>query len=501
MPERAPVSQRTVGPDVVATHISLLVLTGDRVLKFRKPIATDFCDFTTLGARRHDCEREVELNRRLTDDVYLGVGRVQLDGGDAADSEPCVIMRRLPADRLLAELVAAGVDLTDEVRAIAARLAAFHDSATRVTATDGNDGDLLVRARWADAIAQLRPHARDDASRATLEEIHRLSTRWCDGRAPLFLARLADGFVRDGHGDLRAENIYCLDDGPRILDCIEFDDELRHIDVATDLAFLVMDLRRLGRQADAESLIVEYGHASGAALPRGLVDHDVAYWALVRAKVAHLRATQGDPRGHEEAAHLEGFALDQLRRARVRMVLVGGLPGTGKSTLAGQLAAETGWTILSTDLVRKELAGVPATARTGDGYQTGLYRPEQIDATYAELLHRARWHLERGESVIVDASWRRTSHRDDAAAVAHAAGAELHALACFVEWEVARARLAARVEAGTDASDADASVAEQMATTFEPWPDSLLVDTTGPTEPTCRWLRQQLGVDDVARHA
>ncbi len=347
---------------------------------------------------------------------------------------------------------------------------------------------------------QLRPHAHDDRSRATLDEIDQLAANWCDGRTPLFRERLAEGFIRDGHGDLRAENIYCLDDGPRILDCIEFDDELRRIDVATDLAFLVMDLRRLGRGSEAETLLTEYERASGAALPRGLVDHDAAYWALVRAKVTHLRANQGDTEDHRDAASLETLALEQLRRARVRLVLVGGLPGTGKSTLARRLAAETGWTILSSDVVRKELAALPATARTGDDYETGLYRPEQVDATYAELLRRARQHLERGECVILDASWSRSGHRDDAAALARDTCSDLHPLECAVDREVALARIAARAEVGTDASDADASVAARMAATFEPWPEARLVDTTGPTEATSGLLCRQLGVVERDRH-
>ena len=317
----------------VSTHISLLVLTGDRVLKFRRPVVTGFCDFTTIESRLHDCEREVELNRRLTDDLYLGVGRVEVAGLEPTEAEPCVVMRRLPQDRLLSRMVETGADLEGPVRAIARRLATFHDAALRAT-TSADDGVRAVRERWADAIAQLRPFVHDAADRGPssglLDEIESLASRWCAGRTALFRARLGDGFVRDGHGDLRAENIFMLDDGPRILDCIEFDDELRRIDVATDLAFLVMDLRRLGQAAAAETLVVEYERASGAAVPRGLLEHDVSYWALVRAKVAHLRATQGDPTAGAQAAELESLALGQLRRAQVRLVVVGGDTDEGR---------------------------------------------------------------------------------------------------------------------------------------------------------------------------
>lgn len=482
--------------DTVTTHISLLVLTGDRVLKFRRPIVTDFCDFTTIEARLHDCEREVELNRRLTDDVYLGVGRVQFPEGETDDAEPCVVMRRLPADRLLSTMVAAGEDIDGAVRAIAGQLADFHARLKPVATTNPDYGPRTVHARWTDAVEQLRPRAHDPAAREDLDEIDWLATRWCTGHAPLFRARVDDGFVRDGHGDLRAENIFCLDDGPRILDCIEFDDELRRVDVATDLAFLVMDLRRLDRAGEADTLVAEYEHASGTSVPRGLLEHDVAYWALVRAKVTHLRAVQGEPSVHSQAVQFEALALDQLRRARVRLVVVGGLPGTGKSTVARDLSAATGWAVVSSDHVRKELAKLSHTARTGDGFGVGIYRPDRVAATYAEMLRRARRILEQGQSVILDASWSRSTDRADAASLALVTDAVLLEIHCTLDEEVAHARLVTRIERRTDASDADPEIARLMATTYEPWTSALPIDTTGTIGETTARLRQVLGVAD-----
>ena len=472
----------------------MLILTGDRVLKFRKPVVTDFCDFSTIQARLHDCEREVELNRRLTDDVYLGVGRVQYAEEGDNQAEPCVVMRRLPADRLLSTMVTAGEDIEKPVRAIARQLATFHARAVQTTTTEPEDGPRNVQARWTDAVENLRPFAGDPEAAAELDEIEQSATRWCTGSATLFRERLADGFVRDGHGDLRAENIFCLDDGPRILDCIEFDDDLRQIDVVTDIAFLVMDLRRLGRPREAEILVNAYEVAVEAPVVRGLLEHDAAYWALVRSKVTHLRAAQGDPTAAEEAPKLQAFALDQLRRARVRLVIVGGLPGTGKSTVARHLAAATEWVVVSSDHVRKELAELHATARTGDGYGDGLYAPDRVAATYTEMLRRAQHYLERGQSVILDASWIRSSDRADAASLALASQVVLHEIRCTVDDGVARSRLVERAKQGNDASDADPAIAAQMAAKDEPWPSALSIDTSGaPAETTTR-LRTILGV-------
>jgi len=480
--------------ETISTPISLLVLTGDRVLKFRKPIITDFCDFSTVAGRLRDCEREVELNRRLTDDVYLGVGRVDFAEESSDEAEPCVVMRRLPGDRLLSAMVAAGEDIGDATRAIARRLAAFHADAARVVATTDDDRATVERARWTSAVRQLRCTAQTAAADAVLDEIEWLVARWCRGRTVLFRTRFEDGFVRDGHGDLRAENIFCLDDGPRIIDCIEFDDALRRIDVATDLAFLVMDLRRLGRRGDAEILVAEYEHAAGAPVPRALLEHDVAYWALVRAKVTHLRAMQGDPSARVQAEMFERQALEQLRRSKVRLVLIGGLPGTGKTTLARHLAERTGWVVVSTDVVRKELAAVPITAHAHDRFGDGLYRVDRIAATYTELLRRAQRCLALGQSVILDASWSRSPTRADALALALVAEAALYEVRCTVDDEVARRRLVERAEAGHDASDADVDIAHRMAMTFASWPSAYSVDTAESVEQVTSQLCDEFGV-------
>ncbi len=493
----------------VSTHISMLVLTGDRVFKFRKPVVTDFCDFTTVAARLHDCEREVALNRRLTDDVYLGVAHLRLDGDDAqgTEAEPCVVMRRLPHERLLSALIESGADVTAALRDIATQLAAFHATAARSPEIDAGSEPDAIAARWANAVDQLRPFTHAPADVAQLDEITRLANRWCAGRAPLFHARIAAGSVCDGHADLRADNIFWLDDGARIMDCIEFDDSLRHIDVVTDLAFLVMDLRRLGRVAEAEVLIAEYEQHSGRPVPRTLMDHDVAYWALVRAKVAHLRAAQTGSAdasiddaslptraGSSEVDTLMALSLDHLRRARVRLVVVGGLPGTGKSTLARALGAATGWLVLATDHIRKELADLDTTARTHDDFDSGLYDPAHTAATYAELLRRARHALAQGTSVIVDASWNRAEDRAAAAALADEVSADLSELRCVVDNDIARSRLQARVKADNDASDADVEVAERMAAAADEWPTATPVDTAGPVDTTVSEVCSRLGV-------
>ena len=166
----------------------------------------------------------------------------------------------------------------------------------------------------------------------------------------------------DGHGDLIADDIFCLDDGPRILDCLDFDDRLRWLDGLDDAAFLGMDLERLGGPALAEEFMAAYADYSGDPAPASLPHHYVAYRAFVRLKIACLRAAQGDPAAGFEARQLAEVALRHLRAGAVTLVLAGGLPGTGKSALAGAVAGRLGFTVLNSDRIRKELAGLPAEA-------------------------------------------------------------------------------------------------------------------------------------------
>jgi hypothetical protein len=221
------------------------------------------------------------------------------------------------------------------------------------------------------------------------DAVERLAHRYLDGRSRLFERRIAEGHIRDGHGDLLADDVFCLDDGPRILDCLEFDDRLRYGDVLLDVAFLAMDLECLGAPDLARRFLDWYTEFSGRPFPASLASHYVAYRAHVRAKVACLRHDQGVEDAADEARCLLDLAHRHLEEAAVRLVLVGGLPGTGKSTLARGLADARGWAVLRSDEVRKELTGLPAAVPASSAWGEGLYRPEMTAATYAELLRRA----------------------------------------------------------------------------------------------------------------
>jgi uncharacterized protein len=466
---------RTV--DVAETHCATVFFVGDRAYKLKKPVDLGFLDFSTREARLQACRREVELNRRLSPDVYLGVADVVGPGGEPCDH--LVVMRRMPNERRLATLLARGQGWADCLRSVARQVAALHAS-TPTSAERAEIGEVATRdavaSNWRDNFDTLRPFVGevldpDDTARA-----EHLAMGYLDGRQPLFAHRIATGQVRDGHGDLLAEDIFCLDDGPRILDCLEFDDRYRYGDVLLDAAFLAMDLERLGHPDTARQFLAWYGEFSGEQHPATLAHHYIAYRAHIRTKVACLRHAQGDPSAANDARLLHGLALDHLRRGRVVLALVGGLPGSGKSTLTSGLADRYGWALLSSDELRKDLAGLGHTADAGADVNQGLYRPENVARVYRELVSRAERLLGQGVSVVLDASWASAADRRAAGDLARTSHSNLVQLHCQTTLDIARARLALR-RPGTGTSDATPEVLEAMAARADPWPTATPVHT------------------------
>ena len=469
---------------ITETHISVLISIGDRVYKLKKPVSFGFVDFSDRRLREQACHREVELNRRLAPDVYLGVADVS-----GVDGQPCdhlVVMRRMPATRRLATLVRSGAPLEDVLSAVARRVVAFHAGAPTSKEISAAGKRDAVQAVWDASFGQLTDFEGRVLDSGVCKRVEELVHRYLSGRGRLFDHRIAAGAVRDGHGDLQAEDIFCLDDGPRILDCIEFDDQLRHGDVLADVAFLAMDLERLGAPAASAYFLARYREFAGETYPSSLAHHYVASRAHVRCKVACLRYSQGDDGAASDARSLLDLAYRHLEEGRVRLVLVGGLPGTGKSTVAAGLADTTGWAVLRSDEVRKDVAGLGHTTAAIAAPGEGLYRREMTDAAYDALLARARMALELGESVILDASWSADRHRRAAHAVAEATASDVVELRCEAPSAVAEHRIKARLAAGGDPSDATPAVAAALAGSFDPWPTSIPVDTDGPQDRSVR---------------
>ncbi|GAA1841727.1 AAA family ATPase [Pseudonocardia alni subsp. carboxydivorans] len=478
------------------THAGLVVLAGDRAYKVKKAVRTPYCDFGSAALRRRALARELELNRRFAPDVYLGLGSFR--SPDGATAEPVLVMRRMPADRsLTAALSCAGPDERDElVRSVARAVADAHRRAPR--GDPGRAGPAALAARWSANLTELGELTADRAVQDRLTPMRTLARDYLAGRTELF--GLRETRVVDGHGDLLADDVYCLDDGPRLLDCLDFDDDLRQVDVLDDVATLAMDLDHHGMPGAARALVDGYRRFTGDDAPESLLHHFVAYRAVVRAKVAALRGRQGAAVAAAEVAALSALGLRGLQAGAVRLALVGGPPGSGKTTLAGALAAATGARLLSSDLIRDDLdRGRPGdgarpgsgtggngtgggavgggTVRRGTGgYGTGRYTPERVAAVYTSLLDAAGPLLGRGESVVLDASWTTAERRLAARALAARHHAVCVELRCAVDPRTADARIAAR---GPSPSGADAAVAARMRAAAAPWPEAVRIDTAG----------------------
>jgi uncharacterized protein len=469
-------ASRPAPPAIAETHISWVILTEDRALKIAKPVVTDVLDQSTVELRRAACAREVELNSRLAPDVYLGVGELMLD---EERIEPVVVMRRMPSDRRLSALLD-GPDAEDLVRAVARQVSEFH---ARAEVLDGDTAtsaasSAALRRRWEADLAGMLDVGGTSVS-GRVDEARDRARSYIEGRAALLDERIRTGMVRDGHGDLLADDIFCLDDGPRILDCLAFSDELRHGDVLADVAFLVMDLQRLGHGELGRSFLRDYCEFSGEHHPASLSHLYVAQRCLVRAKVGALRAGGADA----DVDRLLDMTVDHLDRATVRLVLVGGLPGSGKSTVATGLGDEMGWAVVSSDEVRRDLG-----LRQADMDESSAYASETVARVYEEMRRRAEDLVAEGISVVLDATWSSEDERERAHAVATEHAAELVELRCDAPLDLCRARVATRT--GPTESEATPAVVDLLQRTHDDWPSAITIDTSGdPFESTRRARR------------
>ncbi|HUJ67733.1 MAG TPA: AAA family ATPase, partial [Acidimicrobiales bacterium] len=362
---------------------------------------------------------------------------------------------------------------------VAAVLVAFHAGAERSATISRWASPTAIETTWEDNFREVGRFVGTVLDPAVEAQVRTLVQAWLRRHGPLLDARIAAGRVCDGHGDLQAEDIFCLDEGVRILDCIEFSDPLRYGDVCADVAFLAMDLERLGRPGAAERFVSEYESLASERFPAPLLHHYVAQRAYVRAKVACLEWEQGLRGAEARARQLHALAVRHLRLARPAVLLVGGLPGTGKSTLAAGLAARTRWRLLRSDEIRRQLQPTVATgaARHPTAPGRGRYAPEAIGAVYAELVRRARELLDRGEPVIIDASWIDAGQRAVARRVAADTGSDLIELCCSCDDATAAERIRRR-RGGEDVSDATPEVRDLMAEKMNPWPSATVIDTS-----------------------
>jgi aminoglycoside phosphotransferase family enzyme/predicted kinase len=474
------------------THASWVFLVGDDVWKVKRPVDFGFLDFRSIENRRHFCQEEVRLNRRLAAGVYLGVEPVRAGadgcgiggGGDVVDW--AVHMRRLPEDASAAAMLGRGALGADDLTALANTLARF---VADVPATPAAGAPAFLRRNVDENFAQMEPYAGDIVDPATFDEVCRFQLGALADHHDRFLARADEGRIRDGHGDLRLEHVYFLPppDGIVAIDCIEFNDRIRCGDVAGEAAFFAMELEAARRPDLAAGFLARFAEASDDFGLYGVLDFYLSYRAWVRGKVAAFVAS--DPaadhgvraRKREEARR--AFALARSFSGRPLdvpfVIAVGGMIGSGKSTLASALGRALAVPVVSSDQTRKAMAGIAATAR-GDAE---LYTPGAVARTYREILRRAELVAASGRGVILDATFLARRWRLAAAELARAAGGSFVHIEARAEAAVLSARLAARRTAPSvsDATDAELDTIAAASEPIEPDEPGqhLAVDTSG----------------------
>ena len=466
----------------IDTHISNVLLTGPYAYKIKKPLNLGFLDFTTLAARRHFCEEELRLNRRLAPSLYLDMvaicGKPDLPRLCSCEAEGvieyAVRMKQFPQQGLLDRMLGSG-DLTRQhVDALARTIADFHAAAGRAVEGDRYGAPAGMEALMRQNFAQIRELPISAQDRGELNEIERWSLNEHAALTPLMAQRQLNGWVRECHGDLHLGNIALVDGEIQVFDCIEFNADLRWTDVAAEIAFLVMDFAARGHPDMGARFLNAYLEISGAYEAARLLPYYLVYRAMVRAKVACFRCHQTDLSAPQrETLRLEFASHLRLARAFTArrqpcLIITHGVSGSGKTTVTQPLVEHLGALRLRSDLERKRLHGLDAMARSGSTIGAGLYAEAVTQATYNELHRLARLLIDCGWPVIVDAAFLKRNQRDRFRALAAETKVPFLLLECHADPDELRRRVAQRAAAGMDASEATPAVLEMQLASAEP---------------------------------
>jgi uncharacterized protein len=487
--------------ELVQTHISFVFIAGDLVYKVKKAVDFGFLDFTTLEKRKYFCEEELRLNRRLAPETYLEVvvigeganGALRLGSGRPV--EYAVVMKKLPLERMLKNLLAEGKAGVEAMDAIARKVADFHRKAETGGEIDAIGGIDTIRHNHDENFDQTQKYIGLTIPRARYDFLRDYVNRFLERERPLLEKRVRDHRIRDCHGDLHAEHI-CLADGIIIFDCIEFNKRFRYGDVAAEAAFLAMDLDYNGYPDHARAFAEAYVRHSGDEDVLRLMEFYRCYYAYVRGKVISFRLDDPHIGGADRdaaartAARYFDLALSYAARPVNRtLVLIAGLMGTGKSVLARALAPLLGAQIIQTDAVRKEMLRIPASEHRYEEFGQGIYSADISRKTYEKALEIALEKLNTDRAVMIDASYKSSEERLRAFEAGRRAGADVFVVECVCPADIIEKRLTSRLSEGGDISDGRWEIFLAQRRDFErideiPERAHLVVDTSRAAEET-----------------
>ncbi len=471
-----------IAVDTRETHISKVFLTGDYVYKIKKPLNLEFLDFTTLENRRHFCLQELALNRRLSRNVYLDVvsitshnGEYGIDGqGEIVEYE--VKMRQLPENAAMTHLLRERkLGLADMIN-LSGILTDFYTRTDPDTRSTGPGAWETVVENCEENFRQMAPFSGQVLDDRVFQIIRAAVRSFLHRRKSLFDERVRGGKIRDCHGDLKTGHVYFTDDGIEIIDCIEFNERFRFQDIASDLAFLAMDMDFEGWSGMAGNLISDYIRRTMDSDIFVLLDFYKCYRAAVRCKINCIRIGEGGL-ANTEMAHLIAETRKYLELAcqyaaqftRPMLWVVCGLPASGKSAISGELAKIFGIQAFNSDVIRKRLFGAPHEIHLSLAPEASasLYSVDATALTYGRLLLLVQKEMEKGDSAILDATFSYARHRREAMRLAKDMDADIIFVECVLRDDLLKKRLLEREKTGS-VSDARIRHFEYFKNRFEP---------------------------------
>lgn len=465
------------------THISHVFIADPFVYKFKKPVNFEFLDFSTLEKRKHYCHREVELNRRLCDDIYLGVVEVREQGdtfqignnGKGAIVDYAVKMKKLSEEYFLHSYIDREELNNDHLDRIADKLSEFYN-AQEPHQEIRQWGEIdKIRYNTDENFRQTKPFIGDTIDENSYRSIRKYTTEYYDRFQSLFENRIKNNCIVDGHGDLHLEHIHITPEKVRIYDCIEFNDRFRYGDTAADLAFLAMDLDFNGCSREERYFVNRMADLLNDPDLLIHLDFYKCYRAYVKGKVKSLQSAEEEV-GEENREKARNRAREYFDLSlhyatlgsRATVLVVMGRIATGKSTIASELSNKLNIYRYSSDRIRKRLMGVPLAERTNASKREQMYSKEMSLKTYDLLLEKAEEHIQNSESVILDATYSRKEERQKIIERMDALGADY----CFIEVmasdEVILNRLKKREQEEAVISDARAEDFEELSNYYEP---------------------------------
>jgi len=454
--------------NILQTHISFIALTGKYAYKVKKPVNFGFLDFSTLKKRKHFCEEELKLNRRLCPDIYLDVipiTKKKNDGlelnGNGEVVEYTIKMKEFPQDRIMTNLLKQNKIAEETIDKICDILVNFYNSGKHSTKIDSYGRLESIKKNIDENFEQTKSMIDVTIPNKIFSYIKNANKRFFKERKEIFNHRVSEGHIRDCHGDLHSGNIV-ISDKIHIFDCIEFNERFRYCDVASDIGFLAMDLDYLNHPYLSSYLIYRYVEKSKDYSIFDVLNFYKSYRAYVRGKVIGFRLNDTNINKKETKEITEStkkyfdlsqyyaslFSID-LDNKKPLLFIVGGLTGTGKSTLSLKIAVDYNAHIINTDVVRKELAGIDRFERHYNEFNTGLYSPEKIDFTYDKVMEKAAALLKKGRNVVLDATFQKQKYLEMAKNIAKENAASLVIIRCVCPDNVVKKWLGERLKKKT----------------------------------------------------